>query len=75
MLAPAALLGYAGLGLLLGDPRVTAPRRGRRFPSATLYDVLLAPFVVPAVGALVRRTRRAVGPGRLSLVTGTLVGR
>ena len=61
-IVPAALLGYAGLGLLLGDPRVTGSAIVSTIPYATLYDVILAAFVVPAVGALVRRTRRAVGP-------------
>jgi len=61
-IVPAALLGYAGLGLLLGDPRVTGSAIVASIPYATLYDVILAVFVVPAVGALVRRTRRAVGP-------------
>jgi rod shape-determining protein MreD len=61
-IAPAALLGYAGLGLLLGDPRVTGSGIASSVPYATFYDVVLSPFVVPAVGALVRRTRRATGP-------------
>jgi rod shape-determining protein MreD len=61
-IAPAALVGYAGLGLLLGDPRVTGAGIVSAVPDATLYDVVLATFVVPAVGALVRRTRRATGP-------------
>jgi rod shape-determining protein MreD len=61
-IAPAALLGYAGLGLLLGDPRVTGTGIASSVPFATLYDVVLSPFVVPTVGALIRRTRRATGP-------------
>ena len=55
VLAPATLLAYAGLGLLLGDPRVTAQAVVASLPAATLYDVLLAPFVVPLVGWLCRR--------------------
>jgi rod shape-determining protein MreD len=61
-IAPATLLGYAGLGLLLGDPRVTGSAIASFVPYATLYDVVLSPFVVPTVGALIRRTRRATGP-------------
>ncbi len=55
VLAPATLLAYAGLGLMLGDPRVTAEAVVASLPAATLYDVLLAPFVVPLVGGLCRR--------------------
>jgi rod shape-determining protein MreD len=55
LLAPATLVAYAGLGLLLGDPRVTAQAVANSVPSATLYDVLLAPFIVPLVGYLCRR--------------------
>ena len=55
LLAPATLVAYAGLGLLLGDPRVTAQAVVNSVPSATLYDVLLAPFIVPMVGYLCRR--------------------
>jgi rod shape-determining protein MreD len=61
-IAPAALLGYAGLGLLLGDDRVTGARIASTVPFATLYDVVLSTFLVPTVGVLVRRTRRATGP-------------
>jgi rod shape-determining protein MreD len=55
VLAPATLLAYAGLGVLLGDPRVTADAVVASLPAATLYDVLLAPFIVAPVGALYRR--------------------
>jgi rod shape-determining protein MreD len=58
LLAPATLIAYAGLGLLLGDPRVTWQAIVHSLPAATLYDVLLAPFVLPLVGYLYRR----VGP-------------
>ncbi len=53
-MAPAALLGYAALGLLLGDPRVMTDAVLASLPSATLYDVLLAPFVLPLVRRLCR---------------------
>ncbi|MCU0266132.1 MAG: rod shape-determining protein MreD [Actinomycetia bacterium] len=54
-LAAGSLLLYAGLGWLLGDPRVTLAAVARTLPTAVLYDVLLTPFVVPAVMALARR--------------------
>lgn len=53
--ATAALL-YAGVGLLFGDPRVTADLVVSTAVSLVLYDLLLAPFVVPGVIALARRT-------------------
>src|SRR5262249_26918167 len=59
---PASLLAYAGLGFLLGDPRFPPAGLVSRVLGAPLYDGGLAAFVAPAVGALVRRTRRAVGP-------------
>ena len=53
--AAAAVTVYAVEGLLLGDARIT----GGAWLSALLgtvpYCVLLTPFVVPVVGALVRR--------------------
>jgi hypothetical protein len=53
--AVGSTLLYAGVGALVGD---TAARHvglpGLLF-SAALYDLLLAPFVVPAVMALARR--------------------
>ncbi len=55
VLAPATLLAYAGLGVLLGDGRVTTDALLGSLPTATLYDVMLAPFVLPGIGALVRR--------------------
>ncbi|HTY71253.1 MAG TPA: rod shape-determining protein MreD [Actinomycetes bacterium] len=62
LIVPAALVGYAGLGLLLGDPRVSGKGIVSAVPFATLYDVVLAALLVPAIAALVRRTRRATGP-------------
>jgi rod shape-determining protein MreD len=46
---------YAALGALLGDARITTAALGRALPSSVLYDVVLTPFVVPLVGAVVRR--------------------
>ena len=51
----AALTIYGMEGVLLGDPRVTITALGRSLASTVPYDVVLTPFVVPAVGALSRR--------------------
>jgi rod shape-determining protein MreD len=50
-----AILGYAAVGVVIGDGRV--PLRGlvATLPAAVIYDVLLGAFVVPLVMALVRR--------------------
>lgn len=53
--AVTALVAYSGEGVLLGDPRVGLPAVLRALTSAVPYDVLLTPFVVPVVAALVRR--------------------
>lgn len=55
--AAAALAGacYAGLGALTGDLGVTAARLARTIPLSVLYDVLLTPFVLPALTWLSRR--------------------
>jgi len=59
--AAGALLLYAAEGLLLGDPRISAGSVGTGLISSVPYDVALTPFVVPAVGLLVRRVRREPG--------------
>jgi rod shape-determining protein MreD len=46
---------YAGIGALFSDFGVDGRTLVGLLPTAVLYDVLLAPFVVPAVRALVRR--------------------
>lgn len=53
--AAGATAGYAALGAILGDPRVTWPAVARLLPTAVLYDVFLTPFLVPVVIALARR--------------------
>jgi rod shape-determining protein MreD len=50
-----AVLGYAAEGVLLGDPRITTSAVLRSLVSTVPYAVVLTPFVVPAVGSLVRR--------------------
>lgn len=58
-----AVLAFAGLGLLFGDPRVTWDVFTASLIGTVLYDLLLAPFVIPAVMALARRTE--VDPSRV----------
>jgi rod shape-determining protein MreD len=55
-LAALAALLFAGLGLLFGDPRITGDLVVSTAVSSVLYDLLLAPFVIPGVMALARRT-------------------
>ena len=50
------------VGALLGDERITAVALAHNVPSSVLYDVLLAPFVIPLVGAVSRRL--VVDPSR-----------
>ncbi|MEU7178541.1 MULTISPECIES: rod shape-determining protein MreD [Streptomyces] len=47
---------YAGVGALVGDTAARHVGVGGLLLSATLYDLLLAPFTVPLVMALARRT-------------------
>jgi rod shape-determining protein MreD len=49
------VLIFAAEGVLLGDPRITLSAFGRSVISSVPYAVVLTPFVVPAVSALVRR--------------------
>jgi rod shape-determining protein MreD len=51
----AAVLLYAAVGGLLGDARVTADMTVHSLVATVVYDVLLAPFVVPIVSGLARR--------------------
>ncbi|MEU6524171.1 rod shape-determining protein MreD [Streptomyces sp. NPDC046924] len=46
---------YAGVGALVGDTAARNVGLGGLLLSAALYDLLLAPFVVPGVMALARR--------------------
>jgi rod shape-determining protein MreD len=58
-LSAVAALVYAGLGALLGDPRVSGEPVVRSLVLTSLYDVFLTPFVFAAVTAL--RSRGDVG--------------
>lgn len=51
-----ATLMYAGLALVLGDPRISAPDVAQTLVLASLYDVVLTPFVFSVVTVLTRRT-------------------
>jgi rod shape-determining protein MreD len=53
------VLLFAGVGALLGDPRVDASRVARSLSATVLYDVVLAPFVVPLVSGAARRAEPA----------------
>lgn len=56
--AVTALACFVGVGILLGDPRVTLYATFRSLVSSVPYDVVLTPFVVPLVGGLARRLDR-----------------
>ena len=53
--AAGAVLLFAAQGVVLGDPRVHGAAVLRSLASSVPYAVVLTPFVVPVVGALVRR--------------------
>lgn len=55
-LSALATLLFAGVGLLFGDPRLEPSVVVATAVSTVLYDLLLAPFVIPGVMALTRRT-------------------
>jgi rod shape-determining protein MreD len=68
--AAGALIGsllYAGVGMLLGDPRATWAIISRMVPLSVLYDVLASPFVVWAVLRVTQRFERRKSPGRFDL--------
>jgi rod shape-determining protein MreD len=51
-LSAVAVLAYAGLGALLGDPRIAGDPLARSLVLTSLYDVVLTPFVFAGVRAL-----------------------
>ncbi|MDC0773693.1 rod shape-determining protein MreD [Streptomyces sp. HD] len=53
--AISATLLYAGVGALVGDTAARHVGLGSLLFTAALYDLLLAPFVVPGIMALARR--------------------
>jgi rod shape-determining protein MreD len=50
-----AVVAYAGVGGLLGDERVTVAALRNSLAATVIYDVVLAPFVVPVVSGAARR--------------------
>jgi rod shape-determining protein MreD len=55
----AAVVLYAGVGGLVGDHRITASAVAHSLASTVIYDVVLAPFVVPLLALAVRRAEPA----------------
>ncbi|WP_221352505.1 rod shape-determining protein MreD [Streptomyces beigongshangae] len=85
--AVGSTLLYAGVGALVGDTAARHVGLGNLLFTAALYDLLLAPFVVPGIMALARRAENDpladtggsaksadVAPGLLSSGTGLSVG-
>jgi rod shape-determining protein MreD len=56
----AAVTVFAAIGALVGDGRITGVAVGHSLVATVLYDVVLAPFIVPVVSGAVRRTEPAV---------------
>ena len=54
-----AVILYAGVGGLVGDHRITANAVAHSLASTVIYDVVLAPFVVPLIAIAVRRAEPA----------------
>jgi rod shape-determining protein MreD len=50
-----AVIGYAGIGGLVGDERITIAALRNSLVATVIYDVVLAPFVVPVVSGAARR--------------------
>ncbi|GGN55255.1 rod shape-determining protein MreD [Streptomyces albiflavescens] len=86
--AVGSTLLYAGVGALVGDTAARHVGLGSLLFTAALYDLLLAPFVVPVLMALARRaesnplsetsttaTAADVSAGWLSSGTGLRIGR
>jgi rod shape-determining protein MreD len=46
---------FAGVGAIIGDLRIGWSAAAEVLPAVVLYDVVLAPFVVPAILVLARR--------------------
>jgi rod shape-determining protein MreD len=55
----AAVVLYAGIGGLVGDHRITSSAVAHSLASTVIYDVVLAPFVVPLIALAVRRAEPA----------------
>jgi rod shape-determining protein MreD len=55
----AAVILFAAVGGLVGDNRITAHAVASSLVATVIYDVVLAPFVVPLIASAVRRTEPA----------------
>jgi rod shape-determining protein MreD len=55
----AAVVLFAGIGALVGDARIGASSVGRSLVATVIYDVVLAPFIVPLVSGAARRVEPA----------------
>jgi rod shape-determining protein MreD len=51
----AAVILFAGIGGLVGDQRITADAVAHSLGATVIYDVVLAPFVVPLIAGAARR--------------------
>lgn len=56
----AAVLLFAGIGGLLGDARISWSSVTHELAATVIYDVVLAPFVVPVVSGAARRVEPEV---------------
>jgi len=54
-----AVILFAGIGGLVGDHRITASAVAHSLASTVIYDVVLAPFIVPLIAIAVRRAEPA----------------
>jgi rod shape-determining protein MreD len=54
-----AVILFGGIGALLGDIRITAGTLTRSLGAVVIYDVVLAPFIVPLVSGALRRVEPA----------------
>lgn len=55
----AAVVLFAGVGALLGDARISATTVAHALIGTVIYDVVLAPFIVPLVSGAARRVEPA----------------
>jgi rod shape-determining protein MreD len=55
----ASVIIFAGVGALLGDARIVSTTVTHALAAAVIYDVVLAPFVVPLVSGAARRVEPA----------------
>ena len=54
-----AVVLFSAVGALLGDPRISSATVAHSLVGTVIYDVVLAPFVVPLVSGAARRAEPA----------------